>query len=391
MALITSLVCSAVVGCAAPGGAGSAADEIRLTPREARSAGVQWLIKNQRPDGSFGSFESARPSEIYLDNLSSHRAFHVATSALCTWALIEPARSDADAAASLDRALDWILAAPITGRATGSTFYDTWAHTYLLELAAEVMAEPRLSARRDSFRALAEREVLLSRERQSANGGWGYYDFGEALVHPTGDLSTSFNTAAMMLALRAVEKQGVAVPQEMILDGLICLKRMQYPSGSFSYGIYTELTPQAPYNHLRGASGRLQVCNLALFVEGAGVDQAMLARGLEQLRDHHHYIAIARGRPWPHEAWYSNSGYYYYFGHYYASRVAETLDASPMRRELVDWLSGVFVSDQYKDGSWFDYPLYGYGHAYATGYAVRSLSALLPLLDDAPPMAAASP
>ena len=36
--------------------------------------------------------------------------------------------------------------------------------------------------------------------------------------------------------------------------------------------------------------------------------------------------------------------------------------------------------DQNPDGSWFDYPLYGYGFAYATGYAMRTLQVLEPLL-----------
>jgi len=350
--------------------------------RASRDAGVRWLIATQSPDGSFGQFHSARPYEIYLDNLSSHRAFQVATSALCTWALVEPARSDPDAAAALERALDWILKEPVAARASGGTFYDVWAHTYLLDLAAAVLEDDRLVDRHEDFRTLAMREVLISRERQTATGGWGYYDFGENFLHPTGHLSTSFNTGAMILALRAVQRNGVEVPQAMIQDALVCLRRMQLPNGSFAYGIYVQYSPQAGFNQVRGASGRLQVCNLALYDEGDGVDAAQLASGLAKLRDHHHYIAMARGRPRPHEAYYSNSGYYYYFGHFYAALVATRLAPGPQRDELARWLAGVFIADQHTDGSWFDYPLYGYGHAYATGYAVLSASALIPLLAD---------
>lgn len=372
--LLSMSLLAALGGCTAPA----------RTPSEALERGVAWLIENQNPDGSFGTFNSARPGEIYLDNLSSHRAFHVATSALGAWALIEPARRDPRAAAALDRALDWCVAAPPTARASGSTFYDVWAHTYLLDLSAAVLAEPRLAERRDAFAGLARREVLISRERQGNNGGWGYYDFGEALDHPTGRLSTSFNTAAMILALRAVRTQGIDVPPSMIADGILCLRRMQLPNGSFAYGTYNELAPQASYNTVRGASGRLQVCNLALHDhggEGALVDEHTLANGLALLRDHHHYIAIGRGRPYPHEAYYQNSGYYYYFGHFYAARVAEAISDRSRRLELGEWLAGVIVEDQYVDGSWFDYPLYGYGHAYATGYAVLTLSTLVPLLE----------
>lgn len=369
-------------GCASTlSGEGASREEVARRLRASHDAGVRWLVENQQPDGSFGHFHSARPYEIYLDNISSHRAFHVATSALCTWALVEPARSDPRAAAALDRALDWILAAPPTARASGSTFYDVWAHTYLLTLAAAVLAEDRLADRHQAFRTLAMREVLIARERQSANGGWGYYDFGENLFHPTGHLATSFNTAAMILALRAVERQGIEVPPQMIADALVCLRRMQLPDGSWSYGIYVQYSPRAVFNQVRGASGRLQVCNLALHSEGQGVTREMLADGLQHLRDHHHYIAMARGRPRPHEAYYANSGYYYYFGHFYAALVAAALEDGPRRDDLSRWLAGVFIEDQHSDGSWFDYPLYGYGHAYATGYAMLSVAALRPLLE----------
>ncbi len=355
---------------------------------ESRDAGVRWLVTNQNADGSFGRFESARPNEIYLDNLSSHHAFHVATTALCAWALIEPARGDPKAAATLDRALLWIAAAPLAGRASGSTFYDVWAHTYLLELSAAVLADPRLAPYHERFRALAIREVLFSRQEQAADGGWGYYDFGASFLHPTGNMSTSFNTAAMILALRAVERQGVEIPAGMVQDGIRSLRTAQLPNGSFSYGTDPTPHPQANYNKVRGASGRLQVCNLALFTEGQGVDRPTLQRGLEHLRDHHHYIAIARGRPIPHEAFYQNSGYYYYFGHYYASRNVVSLDDGTPKQELGRWLAGVLIDDQHENGSWFDYPLYGYGHAYATGYGTLSMSELIPVLE--PPAAAAA-
>jgi hypothetical protein len=38
--------------------------------------------------------------------------------------------------------------------------------------------------------------------------------------------------------------------------------------------------------------------------------------------------------------------------------------------------------DQNRDGSWFDYPLYGYGFAYATGFAMRTLEILEPMIEE---------
>ena len=36
-------------------------------------------------------------------------------------------------------------------------------------------------------------------------------------------------------------------------------------------------------------------------------------------------------------------------------------------------MQNVLLSLQEKDGSWWDYPLYDYGHAYGTGYALMAL------------------
>jgi hypothetical protein len=83
----------------------------------------------------------------------------------------------------------------------------------------------------------------------------------------------------------------------------------------------------------------------------------------------------------PHEAYYRNSGYYYFFGHYYCARVLQVAPAGARRDLLVRWLAEQMVIDQNPDGSWFDYPLYGYGFAYATGYAMRTLELLTPLVE----------
>ena len=103
--------------------------------RASAGRGLACIIANQRPDGSFGTFESPRAREIFLDTQASHRAFHTATSALVCWALIAPARTDPAAAAALDRGLAWLEAQGEVGRASGNTFYSVWSHTYLVELA----------------------------------------------------------------------------------------------------------------------------------------------------------------------------------------------------------------------------------------------------------------
>ena len=356
--------------------------ELCLTRTHAAQArGRAWTLANQRPDGSFGTFESPRAREIYLDTQASHRAFHTATTALVCWSLVAPARTDSASRAALSRGLIWLEAQGEVGRASGNTFYSVWAHTYLMELASAILADPARAADHQAWRAILEREVQVARREQSAEGGWAYYDFNHVGQNPSGHESTSFNTGAMIESLLNAREQGSVIPQGTIEDALTCMERMRIPSGSFAYGTYAELNVAGDYNKVSGASGRLQVCNLALFRSDAkSTDGEVLLRGVELLRERHFYIEIARGRVMPHEAFYRNSGYYYFFGHYYCARVLQLAPAGPRRDTLVRWLAEQMAIDQNRDGSWFDYPLYGYGFAYATGFAMRTLEILEPMI-----------
>lgn len=357
------------------------ATEIAAAAAQSFDRGVEWVLENQLANGGWGSFETVRVSEVYLDTIASHLAFHTATSALIAWALVEPARSDARCRGSLDRALCHLSIRDAPGRASGKTFYGVWSHTYLLDLAAAVVGEPTLAPFHESWRAIMSRELLAARSEQATEGGFGYYDFNFVGIHPSGEQSTSFNTAAMILAIQSAQRQGGIAPVGTTEDATRALLRMQLPSGTFAYGTYAELLPRADYNKVSGSNGRLQCCNVALHAVGAGsVTEATLLRGVQHLRDAHHYIAISRGRTRPHEAFYRNSGYYYYFGHYYAARALAIVPPSPARAELVRWLAEVMVHDQNPDGSWFDYPLYGYGRAYASGFALLTLEILKPLI-----------
>lgn len=365
----------------------SAKPAIPLTEitREASAAfekGLDWTITNQRENGNWGSFESARAREIYLDTQASHRAFQSATTAIVTWALIEPARTDARCRSALERGLKQLSSRKPPGRASGKTFYSVWAHNYLIYLSAAVQADPSLSAFHPEWKRIGETEIALVRREQGADGGWGYYDFNFTGENPSGNESTSFNTATMILALKSASAQGAIIPPGTIEDGTRAILRMQLPSGAFAYGTYAELTPRADYNKISGSSGRLQPCNVALYEVGAGkVTTETLLRGVQHLRDTHQYIEISRGRVMPHESFYRNSGYYYYFDHYYAACALALAPPSVERTELVRWLTEVMVHDQNPDGSWFDYPLYGYGKAYATGLALLTMEILMPLID----------
>lgn len=362
---VVALIAIAMSGCSS-----TASTQQQLAASMNR--GVDFLVANQNADGSWGTFESARPGEIYLDTVASHRAFGVATSALCVMAMIEPSRGDEQAKAVLDRGVEYLITTPPVGRATGQTFYDTWTHTYLTQAIAMILIDGRYESRRTELEGVLNRELELLAIQQGAEGGWGYYDFGHSLVRPTGDLSTSFNTAAALLAMHDAEQAGAEVKPGMVADGLFCLERLRIPSGAYAYGTYNQLSPGAGYNKVKGSLGRSQPCNLALWVHERNITPEQLEKGLENLRDEHHFILIGKGRPYPHEAWYSTAGYYYLFGHYYAGRVVNALP--PDRREpWAEWLADTMIRLQDPDGAWFDFPLYGYHKCYGTAFGVLTM------------------
>ncbi|MBX3466570.1 MAG: hypothetical protein KF878_06690 [Planctomycetes bacterium] len=340
----------------------------------AHARGVAWLVARQNDDGSWGSFHSTRPGEIYLGTVASLRAFGQATTALCALALQRPARHDPAARAALDRAVERLLADPPVLRAQGDTFYDTWTHVYMVEALAALEHDPAYGERKAALGEALRREVALLCERQSADGGWGYYDFDHGLARPSGLESTSFLTGAALLALQAAAEVGVTCDGRVVEAGLRCLERLRLPDGAFVYGTYLLPYPAHLANRAKGSLGRAQPCELALWSHGRSSPER-LAAAVERLREQHHFLAIGRGRPYPHEAWYYTAGYYVLFGRYYAARALAVLPDDE-RADAAAWLAATTARDQGPSGSWFDFPLYGFHEAYGTAYALLTLQAL---------------
>ena len=123
----------------------------------------------------------------------------------------------------------------------------------------------------------------------------------------------------------------------------------------------------------RGSLGRSQSGDNALFTWERTITPDVLRDQLDYFFKDHAFIEMGRGRQFPHEAWYATAPYYYYFGHYYASRNVLSL-AKELQPEYGHRLAEFTAAGQYDDGSFWDYPLYGYHKPYGTGYGVIILS-----------------
>jgi len=151
---------------------------------------------------------------------------------------------------------------------------------------------------------------------ESAEGGWGYYDFGAGTQRPNSE-STSFVNAAVLVAFHEARNIGVAPPEKVArraIEGLIAHRK---PDFSYLYGLYLRYQPMRGINRPGGSLGRSQACNLALRLWGdTKVTDQVLKDWLDRLITRNGWLDIGRKRPIPHESHFQVAGYFYYFGHY---------------------------------------------------------------------------
>ena len=91
-------------------------------------------------------------------------------------------------------------------------------------------------------------------------------------------------------------------------------------------------------NRPGGSLGRSQACNLALRLWGdAKVTDQVLKDWLDRLITRNGWLDIGRKRPIPHESHFQVAGYFYYFGHYYATLCASSCPRRIVRSTRTTW------------------------------------------------------
>lgn len=345
---------------------------------QALRRGVDWLVAHQNKDGSWGS-PASNLFDIYAPLPGSQQAFQVAASALALLGLMQVQDPRPEAARALQRGADWLVAHHAVGRPTLDVLYNTWAHAYALSALSSLLAREQDPARRERLRAAAAAAIDRLDRFQFAEGGWGYYNFEEKTRRP-GPGSTSFTTATALVALQRAREQGLEVPARLIPRAVRDIEACRYPDGSFAYGHYIHMAPRLGVNQVKGSLARSPACLLALHAwarptatRPVPVTPAQALKALDDLEKHAHFLFIARKYPVPHEAWYQNSGYFCFYGYYYASQLVDLVPEGERARHRAH-IARRLVAVQEKDGSWWDYQLYGYHKAYGTGYVLAALA-----------------
>ncbi|MBK9974998.1 MAG: hypothetical protein IPP14_09515 [Planctomycetes bacterium] len=334
---------------------------------------VKFVLETQKPKGDWG-YMTERPNDIYLGSINSLHVFGNASTALCVQGLISlPPTPEVNGA--IRKGLEYLITAPDTPRATMDTFYNVWSHSYMLECFGIAMRDDRFKDLRARIKGRAEHELRRLLDHQSLDGGWGYYDFEQRTQRPSGEISTTFTTAAALVGMFEASQAGLSIRDHNVQIGLDYLERLRVPNGAYFYSTGHKYSPMWDPNLPRGSLGRSQGGDNALYTWNRKIKPADLQKQLDYFFKDHLFIEIGRGRQFPHEAWYATAPYYYYFGHYYASRNVLALPAD-IRPKYSDTLADLVVKGQYDDGSFWDYPLYGYTKAYGTGYGILILSNL---------------
>jgi hypothetical protein len=365
-AVVTILAVALAVVAAPATGQDRHAEQVhpRPTLRQAVTDGVAFLVKSQKPDGSWGTGTETRGMEIYALVPGSHAAFRVGTTALCVMALREAGEKRAH-----DRGVEYLLTAGQAKRDQGDLIYNVWAHTYAVQALSNELADRKGDAR---ITAAIQWHLDRLQRYETYIGGWNYYDFYAQTQQPSMG-PTSFGTAAGLVALKEAEIAGIEIPQAMAKRAVRRLEDMRLPSGSYLYSSDLKYRPRMPANKVRGSIGRTQSGNYALWLWGSPkVDARVAQTDLDAFFAEHMYIAMGRKRQWPHESWYQTAPYYYYFGHYYAARLIEKMGDEGKSR-YGEQLAQQIMPFQEPDGSWWDYAMWDYHKPYGTAFSIMTL------------------
>ncbi len=353
----------------------AAQDPSAAAARAGADRALAFLVATQHPDGSWGTrsqdslFDGGYAPETYY-------SYQVGAHAIATLALLR-APDVADRRAALERAAHWLVATRMPLRGSDWDNDAVWSWLYGTVALTEIQADARF--RGDVWASsigTRGREFVRWLERnQVPTGGFGYYDDPTFSQRPK--WATSFATSAVLPALGIALQLGWAQDPQVLRRAIDYVKRCRLPSGAYQYDL--DPIPRENggenINDVRGSLGRIQVANWSLCTAGdADTTLQRVRDGVELFFAHHEFLQVARMRPIPHEAYYANAGYFYFFGHFYCSQAINLLPEA----ERAAWharLRPFVLAAQRPDGSFCDFLGASYMTTSSTAFAAMALLA----------------
>jgi len=337
---------------------------------------VAYLCSVQEEDGSFGAPRNVMFNESFA-TYHTYEAWTVATTGLCAMALVECGGRPDDVEA-LDRAVDFLLERSYVKRISEWDTDNVWGYVYGLQGLARLLRAPRFAKdpRRDRMEEVTAGLLERLYRWQTPEGGWGYYE-GPVVSIPN-TWATQFTTAACVNGMLDAKAAGVPVDEKRLNRALDAIAHCRLPNGAYTYSIDTIPSPAGLefIHQVKGSLGRIQIGNVALFRAGR-LEPRAIKEGLDQFFEHHRFLAVARGKPIPHESWYAVAAYFHLFGHYYAARAIELLPPE-QRAGYAKRLADKLLVLQEPEGAFWDFHISGYTRAYGTAFAAMALQRALP-------------
>jgi hypothetical protein len=355
------------------------ANEPDLTSKAAAKVGIDralgWLVSNQLNDGAFCHGVCESQFEYGFSPATFH-AWQTAAHGLATMALLV-CEETPERRAALDRGVRWLLKTGMPLRGSNWDNDAVWAWLYGTVTMTAIADDPRFQG--DDWKgpvAQRGREFVSWLEKnQVPAGGFGYYDDPTFSQRPK--WATSFATSSVLPALAMAMNFGWVKDQQMLERAAQYLKRCRLPNGAYEYDLnpVPRLTGGANINDVKGSLGRIQACNWALrAAKDPDITDDVIRTGLRQFFDHHEFLQIARMRPIPHEAFYQNAGYFFYFGHFYCSQAINLLPAAE-REAFHAQLRPHLLRTQRADGSCNDFQHASYMITSSTSFLAMALQA----------------
>ncbi len=339
--------------------------------------GVDFLIADQNPNGSWGGPTRTKGLNIYAPLPGAHHAFRAGSSGLALAGLLDVRDPRPEVAAAIEKGAKWTASElPKLRRADQTTTYNAWGHAYGLRAISRLYQVETDPARKAGWKRLAQEQVDLANRYEEVNGGWGYLDLYDGVTtrKPSG-IPTSFTTATVLLAMaEARDVIGVTLDGKIVKRSIASINMQRTPDFAYVYSFPHRMRPRGDINRPAGSLARSQVCNACLRIFGEkAVTDAVLIDWADRFLAREGHLGNGRKRPVPHETFFKISGYFYYYGMYYFTVAADLLPPEK-HAAYARSLAAILLERQEKDGSWWDYPLYDYHQPYGTGYSLMALA-----------------